>query len=164
VLRQALRIRPHDFRLELNLALLLGATGSQREAIARLTNLRDEHFGSALVHYNLGITQLDAGEPGVAASHLEAALALDPSSLGARLALAQAYWMQGDLNAADEQARLVLAEDEWIAGAHDIRARVAARRGDCTAAAGHRARAIRIEPYTTRFHLDLTELNQKCPP
>jgi Tfp pilus assembly protein PilF len=126
--------------------------------------LRDEHFGAALVHYNLGITQLDAGEPGVAASHLESALALDPSSLGGRVALAEAYWMQGELAAADEQARLVLAQDEWIADAHHLLARGAARRGDCVAAAEHRDRAIRIEPYTTRFHLDLAELNQKCTP
>ena len=164
VLRRALDVAPGDYRVRLNLALLLRGMGRLDEAMALLTELRDEYFESALVHYDLGITQLQAGEPGVAATHFEAALALDPDRIGAQVALAEARLAQGDLDAADRRAQDVLASNPWVADAYHVRAQVAALRDDCVAAARYRDRAVRIAPHTLRFHLDLEALNQRCAP
>ncbi len=162
ILQRAARLEPGDFRVGLNLALLLRAQGRAPEAMALLTELRDAHFSAALVHYNLGLMQLEAQEPGVAETHLRAALELDPDSIPTLLALAEARFVQGDFGGADRHAARVLEREPWVAEAHHLRAQVAARRGDCERAAAERAWAVRSAPYTARYHFDLTEVNAQC--
>ena len=162
VLRRAHEIAPADFRSTLHLALLARAMGNEARAIELLTQLLTQDFDAPLVHQSLGLAQLASGEPGVAATHFEAALAFDPEALGARVALAEARLAEGDLDEAQRQAERAVVQNPWVADTHYLLAVLAAQRGDCSGAEQHRQRAAKIEPYTPRFLTAVGEMGTAC--
>ncbi|RLB64094.1 MAG: hypothetical protein DRI90_05460 [Deltaproteobacteria bacterium] len=152
IFRQALALRPRDFRLRLNLALVFLQLAEPAEAIELLAQLRTERPGSALVLRNLGVAVLASGDPGVAVHHLEEALAVDPESLGARLALSQARFELGELDQAEAELTEVVRRNRWVAEAHDRLGLIAARREDYATASTHHARACQLQPYRAVYH------------
>jgi spermidine synthase len=155
VFEQALALRPDDFRIRLNLALLRAELGEHGAAIEQLSWLRSDNPTSAIVHQNLGTVLLAGGDASAATAHLQQALAWDPSSLGASLALAQAHLELGETDRAQAVAEHVLAHNRWVAEAHDLLGLVADRRSDHHAAIGHHTSALRLQPYQPSFHYNL---------
>jgi len=152
---KALALRPHDFRVRLNFALLLQNLGETKAALKLLSTLRDEQPASAVVLYNFGAALLSSGDASAARVQLELALAWDRTLGRARLALAVTYLALGELDRADASLREVLADNPWIAEAHDLAGLVAARRGDLDRAIEHHGRAIRLQPHRAVSHYDL---------
>jgi tetratricopeptide (TPR) repeat protein/spermidine synthase len=155
VYERALELSPDDFRIRLNLALLLRDLGYGHRAVDRLRQLRDDGHGSATVLYNLGAITLGAGDAGVAVGHLLEALAWDPSHLGARLELGRAQLALGQLDRAEATAADVLRANRWVAGAHSLLGRIAGRRGDHKRAVLCHARAVELSPFQTDRLLEL---------
>ncbi|MBW2457553.1 MAG: tetratricopeptide repeat protein, partial [Deltaproteobacteria bacterium] len=149
--RTALRLSPDDLRLRLNYALSLLQLGATEQAIAVLARLRRERPGSPLVLRNLGMATLEAGDPGVAVHHLEEALAIDPESISARLALGRAWTALGELNRAEGALTEVVKRNEWVAEAHHRLGLIAARREDHDRAAEYHRRACDLEPYLPTY-------------
>jgi spermidine synthase/tetratricopeptide (TPR) repeat protein len=150
VSRQALALAPRDIRLLLGAALL-------DSDVRKLGDLRVRAPASAVIAYDLGAALLDAGEPGAAALHLRAAIEHDPDLVGARLALARAYFQDGKTERAELETDELLRRTPWVAEAHDLLGLVEARRGRASAAAARHRDALRIEPYSPDlyYHLGL---------
>ena len=159
VLERALELSPGDFRIRLNLALLLRARGDIPRAMQILSELRDEHPTSAVVLHNLGVTALSAGEPGVAAAHLQQALGWDPHRLGARLELARSYLAADDLDRAEVELSTLLDRNAWVADAHFLLGLIWEQRNDTDQAITHYRRAIELDPYEVSYQL---HLGQAC--
>jgi len=155
VFERALQLRPGDFRLRLNLALLLRDLGEPDRAIEMLAALRAEQPGSAVVLYNLGTAELAAGDAGTAVGHFREALGWDPDSLSARLALSQAYLEQGQLDRAAHELEELLRRNWWVAEAHDLLGLLAGRRGAHQQSVRHHTQALRQQPHRAQFHYNL---------
>jgi spermidine synthase/tetratricopeptide (TPR) repeat protein len=152
---RALELRPRDFRLRLNHALLWLSSGQPDRATRMLAGLRAERPGSAIVTQNLGAALLQAGDPEAARAHLKESLAWDPTSGHARLLLAEADLRLGELGPAELELGRVLRDNPWVAEAHDLLGLVAARRGDLDAAVRHHRDAIRLDGYRAEFQAHL---------
>ncbi len=152
---RALALRPRDFRARLDFAHLRLAVGEVKESVALLASLRGDHPHSALVHYNLGAAVLASGDPGASAAHLETALAYDRTLRGARVELARARLALGELERAEREAQLVIADNPWDGDGHHLLGLLRARQGRLEDAETHLLRAQRLEPYRSEFLLDL---------
>jgi tetratricopeptide (TPR) repeat protein len=151
IYERALALRPGDFRIRLNLALLVGRLGDSSRSADLLVRLRAEQPESAIVHHNLGAMVLSSGDPGTAAAHLRAALASDPDSIGSKAALAQAYFDQGLLELAEAELIHLMGRNPWIAQAYDLLGLIAARQGDHALAVERHRKAVSISPYDAVF-------------
>jgi spermidine synthase/tetratricopeptide (TPR) repeat protein len=152
---QALILRPRDFRLRLNHALLLLGRGQHERAIQILARLRAERPGSPIVTENLGAALLTAGDPSAARAHLRESLGWDPESTTTRLLLAEAEHALGELGRAESDLGRVLADNPWLGEAHDLLGRVAADRGDLVASVRHHREAVRLEAFRFAFQVHL---------
>lgn len=161
VLSRARALAPKDFRIALHHALARRANGDPAGALAELDALRRRAWGAVIVHQNLGAVLLDEGEPGVAASHLETALALDPASFSARLLLAEARRVGGEPHRALELALAVTEQEPWSAEAHGLAARAALDGGDCARAAACAERAVQLDPMVAAQQRILAE-SREC--
>jgi tetratricopeptide (TPR) repeat protein len=85
--------------------------GRGADAWRLLATHEPSHAGEPLYDYLYGVAALDAGQPRLAITALERALANDPGSAQARLELARAWYELGDRVAAERQFRAVLAQD-----------------------------------------------------
>ena len=74
--------------------------GDAEAAAASLAAFLSARSGDPAAHHQAGALWLLGGEPGRAAPHLEAALALDPEFVDSRLALGQALGQLGEVEAA----------------------------------------------------------------
>lgn len=161
ILERAHGLRPHDFRVRLNLALVFQALGEQARAIDLLTELRKDHYRSALVHQNLGAATLAAGDAGVAAGHLQQAVGYAPDSTSARLLLADALLAIGRHQESMDVVAPILELNPWVAAAHHVAGQVAMRKQDCKRAETSLGRAQKLAPYTTEYLYDWG-LAQEC--
>jgi tetratricopeptide (TPR) repeat protein len=152
---RALELRPDDFRVALDLALVRADQSQGRQAIDDLVHLRARRPGVALVHQNLGAILLDREDPGAAMVHFQDAIAADPHALGAWLGLGQAAIATGELDRAERALARVLVEAPWHAEAHRLLGLVAATRGDRTAAVAHYRLAADLAPYDRDVLRDL---------
>ncbi len=160
ILERALELRPGDFRIRLNLALLLRARGQTARATAILSELRAEHPTSAVVLRNLGVAALAAAEPGVAAAHLEQALAWDPENLGARLELGRSLLAAEDLDRAEAQLSTLIDHDPWVADAYFLLGLISERRGAFDQAVTRFRRATELDPYVASYQHHLGQAYQ----
>jgi spermidine synthase len=152
VFLRALSLRPDDFKLRLNLALLRLGAGDVDAALASLAQLRVEQPRSAIVLHNLGAAVLASGDPSVAAMHLADALARDPSSIAAALSLGRAYLAADDLHKAHEVALALVTHNRFVGEAHDLLGLIAMTRNDHAAAVVFHERAIALLPYSVATH------------
>ena len=77
--RAALDTDPNFVSALFNLAILRTTAGATQEAIDLYQQVIEIQPEYAAAHFNLGILYRDAGKPGLADTHLNQALALDPS-------------------------------------------------------------------------------------
>jgi spermidine synthase len=160
--QQALRFRPRDQKITLNLALVLMDQGHHRQAEELLDAIIKGNPKSALAHYNLGIVLADSGDKGGAIEHLKNAVALSPGLLPARLSLAEALLGMTRLNEAEKELKAVIEQNRWIAEAWNLAGLVAAAREDWEKARANHLRALHLEPYRAGFHYNLGIAQQKA--
>jgi spermidine synthase len=161
ILERALELQPGDFRIRLNLALLLRGGGQTDRALEILSELHAEYPTSAVVLHNLGVAALSAGEPGVAAAHLQQALAWDPDRLGARLELARSYLAARDLARAKAQLSTLLDLNPWVADAHFLLGLLSEQRRDHDRSVACFRRATELEPYEPSYQFHLGQAYQQ---
>ncbi|MDP2879385.1 MAG: tetratricopeptide repeat protein, partial [Sulfuricella sp.] len=94
---------------ELEKAEALMKQGKAAEAYSLLETMEFEKAGEVDFDYLLGIAALDSGKPDKATFVFERVLAVNPSFAGARLDMARAYFMLGDLERATTEFGAVLA-------------------------------------------------------
>lgn len=90
----------NDASAALDQAERLIREGHAKEAIALLAPLEAAHAGDQRFDYLLGTAMLIAGHPDQASLALERAVAVNPLHAAARLELARAYYLLGDLQRA----------------------------------------------------------------
>ncbi|MHB1590381.1 MAG: surface lipoprotein assembly modifier [Sulfuricella sp.] len=83
--------------------------GKPAEAYSLLEAMEYEKAGEVDFDYLLGIAALDSGKPDKATLAFERVLAVNPNFAGARLDMARAYFMLGDLERANTEFGAVLA-------------------------------------------------------
>lgn len=154
-LETGLRLRPRSLRLGLNLGLLRLSDGDARGAAAELSVLLGEHDSASILHQNLGVTLLRQGEPGAARRQLMTALARDPHSIGAALALAEAEVLLSNPNRAKSILRGILSKNPLHTAATIHLANVLEQLGEHTQALELFARAAALDPYAERPALEL---------
>jgi tetratricopeptide (TPR) repeat protein len=132
--------------------------GDTKGALKQLSTLRDEQPTSPSVLYNLGAALLADGDAAAARVQLELALGWDPSLTRARLALAVAFLQLGELDRAEAASKRVIAENPWIAEAHDLAGLVEVRRERLDRALPHLRRATALQPYRASFRVDLARV------
>jgi len=154
---RALMVRPKDFRIRLNKALLLAGARRYPDAVELLATLRNEQPGSPIVLHNLGAVLLASGDSDAAISHLRESLAWDPDSLGARQSLAEAYLASGELSRAETELGTLLNRNPHIAEVHHLLGVAAVARGAQEQAVVRFQRATELNPYRAATRVRLGE-------
>ena len=95
----------------LNDALRLVYAGKSAEAYTMLAPKEDDYAGNRDYDYLLGVSALDSGNPEIAVFALQRALAVDPLFSGARMDLARAYFVLEQYSYAQEEFRILLAQN-----------------------------------------------------
>lgn len=85
--------------------------GKAAEAFALLAPLEDKYAGDPRFDYALGIAALDSRRPDKATLVFERVLAVNPGFVGARLDMARAYFLLGDMARAKTEFETVLRQD-----------------------------------------------------
>jgi opacity protein-like surface antigen len=98
-----------DRELDLTFARKMLEQGQAKQAYAYLLPMEFRYAGNIEFDYWLAVAALEAGEPGTATLALERVLAVQPSFAQARLYLARAYRVLGDLPRARAQLDIALS-------------------------------------------------------
>lgn len=152
---QALALRPGDFRIRLNLALVLVGLADSDRAIGMLSKLKAEHPKSSIVAHNLGAALLAIGDQDAAAGAFKEAIDWDPESTASRVALARILVSRGEPDRAEPLIREVLRRNPWEAEAYALLGACALVRGRQDAAIAELTRAIELQPYQAAWHQQL---------
>ena len=110
-LREALRLRPGDAVVAVNLGVALQHLGQSDAARSALLSALAADPHSALASFNLGVIEAAAGRDRAASALYRAALRSDPGLLDARFNLANALWRLAEDDEALAEWRTVLAAD-----------------------------------------------------
>jgi tetratricopeptide (TPR) repeat protein len=102
--------------------------------------------------YFLGVIFSRQGDLESAIAELEAAEALRPQSVPARIRLGRLYFEVGNLERAEKEFRQAVELDPDAAAAHHGLGRVAQDRGDPRTAIAHYERALELQPAATSIH------------
>lgn len=101
-LQKAVEIKPDFVKARYNLANALDIMGRKGEAITHLTEAIRYGPGYTKARYKRGTLYLETGRPGAAVDDLRSVVAAEPGHVPAYMALARAYAMMGDDEAAAE--------------------------------------------------------------
>lgn len=142
---------------QLGTLLLAGGEGeaSAAAAEAALTNAAALASWDARWPYYLGYQSAQARRSEAAAAHFEAALRIDPTSLPAKIHLAEAYHDLG--RGEDARAILdeILARDPRFAPAHFLLGQIDSDAGELAAAVTHWEAALEAQPDASIVHRHL---------
>jgi tetratricopeptide (TPR) repeat protein len=153
-LRAVLAIMPGDRKARTRLADLLLAEARYAEAAAEYKRAMTD--GTSLeLELGLGAALKGAGQPAVARTHFERALALDARSAEAHRHLAEMAWERSDAAAAVTHANAALGIDPRHAGTHNFLGVVLASSDRLSEAIDHFREALRLEPSNDRARQNL---------
>jgi tetratricopeptide (TPR) repeat protein len=110
---------------------------------------------NAVAHYNLGIVFAGAGDLGRAATHLEAAVGLQPSDRDAQFTLGSIYARQGKLSQAERQYRRTVEIAPSFPEAHYMLGLVLSDMARADEAAIEFDRVLQLDPDHARAHYRL---------
>jgi tetratricopeptide (TPR) repeat protein len=163
-LRAGLLRSPRSLRLALNAGLLELGVGRAREAAAIFSTLKALHPNSRLLDQNLGAALLAQGEPGAARRVLLNAVAGDPRSIGAQMALIDAEMTLRDWPSAKRRLELLVHDEPLLDTAIIRLARVEEHLGNSTAADELFARAESLNPYREEYLIEQARRLQDARP
>ena len=149
------RARPDDGSAAGMLAMALHGQEQYQSADAAYRRARQLEPKTFAWAYLSGVVQARLGEFGAAARSLREALAIDPGYVPARLALAEAWMHDGELEASRAEYAALLREYPELALAHYGRGRVSAMLGVGAAALEHYRTAVALAPQFGAAHYAL---------
>ncbi len=142
------------------LGTMLIEAGRNEEGMAQLRESARDYPGAL---FAIGTEQLGAGQMAEGIATLEkfvAALPQHPTVAPAREMLARAHAVQGNLPAAEQQLRLLVAAvPQYVAG-HDLLGRVLAGQGRFAEAAGAFQQVLALQPGNTEARQNLAAVQQ----
>jgi arylsulfatase A-like enzyme len=135
--------------------------GERDEAVAEFRAIVREAPEIVAAWEGLGKSLLQMGRPREAVEALEEAMRRSHGRPLIALALANAHWRAGDLEAARRHAEIAAATQDL---AHGLLAQIAVRQGDTEAALHHLARAVELPPIRDQALLTRAELELAAAP
>jgi tetratricopeptide (TPR) repeat protein len=139
------------------------ASGKYKEAVIQFSNALkvDKTYGDA--HYELAKTYMKMGNAMPAYAELVRTVDANPSNLQARVDLGNLLLAGRSPDRAEAQAKAVLAIDPNFAGAYELLAGVAQKRGDNAEAIKNIQRALQLDPSKASFHTASALLQATTP-